>query len=297
MSRHQRTYDDALSRALHAAADQIEPSGDGLERIRARLSPPMPAPAAWMTTGYQRAAGQLLGRVTSLGAWLESLAGQIAERYRLDSSDQDGGSHALRWLRPAGAAATAAVIVVMGVFAIRTLPQAISPAAVNQPAGQGQQGGQGNGPGPAGRGSLYSSSILPGAPGGVPVPLGGQSTCKPQSATAPYSPPQPLGSPSASEPASTPTPSTSTTPPATTSPSQSPSSTPSQSPGVTQATPSTEPGATAAGTLAQDAAAAGQATAGQRAGSQPGGRAGTQVGATATPKHSASPTPTPTCGG
>ena len=295
MSRHQRTYDDALSRALHAAADQIEPSGDGLERIRARLSPPMPAPAAWMATGYQRAVGQLLGRVTSLGAWLESLAGQIAERYRLDSSDQDGGSHALRWLRPAGAAATAAVIVVMGVFAIRTLPQAISPTAVNQPAGQGQQGGQGGGPGTAGSGSQYSSSILQGAPGGVPGPIPGQSTCKSSSLTAPSTPPQPLDSPSASMPASTPSPSTSSTPPATTSPSQSPSSTPSQSPGGTQAAPSTDPGATAAGALVQDSAAAGQAVTGQRAASQPGGRAGTQVGAT--PKHSASPSPSPSCGG
>ena len=225
MSRHQRTYDDALSRALHAAADQIEPSGDGLERIRARLSPPMPAPAAWMATGYQRAVGQLLGRVTSLGAWLESLAGQIAERYRLDSSDQDGGSHALRWLRPAGAAATAAVIVVMGVFAIRTLPQAISPTAVNQPAGQGQQGGQGGGPGPAGTGSRLSSSSLSGNPGGGLLPVAGQSTCTSSSLTAPSSPPGPLGSgsPPASVPASSPPPSTPSTPPATTPPSQSPS--------------------------------------------------------------------------
>ncbi|HEY2508595.1 MAG TPA: hypothetical protein VGI58_18905, partial [Streptosporangiaceae bacterium] len=158
MSRHQRTYDEALSRALHAAADQIEPSGDGLERIRARLGPPMPAPAAWMSTSYQRALGQLLGRATSLGAWLEAIVGQIADRYRPGARDADG-PQSLRWLRPAGAAATAAVIVIMGVFALRAIPQAISAGAFNQSVKQGgQQNGQGGQQGADGNGSSLSGS-------------------------------------------------------------------------------------------------------------------------------------------
>jgi hypothetical protein len=34
-------YEEALRRALHAAADSIEPSADGLQRIRERLNRPM----------------------------------------------------------------------------------------------------------------------------------------------------------------------------------------------------------------------------------------------------------------
>src|ERR1700685_3935271 len=43
-------YEEALRRALHAAADSIEPSADGLERIRERLNRPMlsfEAASAW----------------------------------------------------------------------------------------------------------------------------------------------------------------------------------------------------------------------------------------------------------
>ena len=40
MSGLEYDYDDVLRRALHSAAESIEPSPDGLERIRERLAPP-----------------------------------------------------------------------------------------------------------------------------------------------------------------------------------------------------------------------------------------------------------------
>jgi hypothetical protein len=48
MNRSDRDYDEFLRRALHEAVDWLEPSEDGLERIRARLTRPRSTPVAWM---------------------------------------------------------------------------------------------------------------------------------------------------------------------------------------------------------------------------------------------------------
>ena len=48
MSQHHGDYEDFLRGALHAAVDSVEPAGDGLERIRARLTMPHPLPVAWL---------------------------------------------------------------------------------------------------------------------------------------------------------------------------------------------------------------------------------------------------------
>jgi hypothetical protein len=48
MNRSDRDYDELLRRALHEAVDWLEPSEDGLERIRARLKRPRSTPVAWM---------------------------------------------------------------------------------------------------------------------------------------------------------------------------------------------------------------------------------------------------------
>jgi hypothetical protein len=47
MNRGDRDYDEFLRRALHEAVDWLEPSEDGLERIRARLTRPRSTPATW----------------------------------------------------------------------------------------------------------------------------------------------------------------------------------------------------------------------------------------------------------
>lgn len=48
MSQHYDEYEEFIRRALHAAADSVEPSEDGLERIRRRLGAPHSVPVAWV---------------------------------------------------------------------------------------------------------------------------------------------------------------------------------------------------------------------------------------------------------
>ena len=48
MTQHRDDFEDFVRRALHAAAEAAEPSGDGLERIRARLRTPYPVLVAWV---------------------------------------------------------------------------------------------------------------------------------------------------------------------------------------------------------------------------------------------------------
>ena len=62
MRQREFDYDDILRRALRTAADGIEPSGDGLERIRARLTTPRPLAAAWLMAGYTDVALPALAR-------------------------------------------------------------------------------------------------------------------------------------------------------------------------------------------------------------------------------------------
>jgi len=110
MSQRDRDFDESLRRALHAAADSINPAGDGLERIRARTA--VALPVAWMM-GSGRAGGwSVLSRLRVLTAWLQpamawlwSAAADAAERFRPGRPD---GAHPRRygWLRPAAAAAT-----------------------------------------------------------------------------------------------------------------------------------------------------------------------------------------------
>ena len=51
MSGHGHDFDEFLRRVLQEQADAVEPGDDGLERIRARLTRPRPAPSAKMASG------------------------------------------------------------------------------------------------------------------------------------------------------------------------------------------------------------------------------------------------------
>src|SRR5258708_11533095 len=73
-----RYEEEILRRALHAAADRIEPAPDGLERVRARLSKPRPLAVAWLMVCWTGVAQPALLRMEPavaslferLGAWL-----------------------------------------------------------------------------------------------------------------------------------------------------------------------------------------------------------------------------------
>ena len=129
MSQRDRDYDEILRRALHAAANSVEPAEDGLERIRARLTTPYPMPLAWVMAGCSQLARYAVGAPQSALAWLETVLGGVRERFRAAQPGLPPGRR-LAWLRPAVAAAIAAVVVIAGALALTPLPQqAISQTA------------------------------------------------------------------------------------------------------------------------------------------------------------------------
>jgi hypothetical protein len=73
-----REHEELLRRALRVAADSVEPAGDGLERIRARLTTPRPAVAAWMMSGTEPAVLRLRPLLTRLRPLLTRLR-QVTE--------------------------------------------------------------------------------------------------------------------------------------------------------------------------------------------------------------------------
>src|SRR6185312_6802686 len=73
MSQHSGDYEDFLRGALHAAVDSVEPAGDGLERIRARLTTPRPLPVAWLMAACSWVATYARGSLDSVSAWLQTV--------------------------------------------------------------------------------------------------------------------------------------------------------------------------------------------------------------------------------
>ena len=61
MSQPYGDFEDFLRGALHASVDSAEPAGDGLERIRARLTTPRPLPVAWLLAAYSWVARRTRG--------------------------------------------------------------------------------------------------------------------------------------------------------------------------------------------------------------------------------------------
>src|SRR5438034_600016 len=79
-ARHYGIYEDLLRGALHAAVDSAEPAGDGLERIRARLTTPHPLPVAWLMAVCSWVARRARGSLDSVSAWLQTVPGEVHRR-------------------------------------------------------------------------------------------------------------------------------------------------------------------------------------------------------------------------
>src|SRR6266480_7433271 len=96
MSQHYGDYEDFLRGALHAAVDSAEPAGDGLERIRARLTTPHPLPVAWLMAVCSWVARYARGSLDSVSAWLQTVPralarpGDAGERSGTDASERSG---------------------------------------------------------------------------------------------------------------------------------------------------------------------------------------------------------------
>jgi len=297
-----REHEELLRRALRVAADSVEPAGDGLERIRARLTTPRPAVAAWMMSGTEPAVLRLRPLLTRLRPLLTRLrqvtesaldrrwAGRGALRLWAGRGALRlwAGRGALRthpaWLRPAAAMAAFVVIIGSGALAIRALQHTIRQTGVPTSLGvpEGTSSGQ------SGRGlNSKGHKVLSPVP---PVPLVAPSLpefwpLRTTTGTPPprTSQPTPLASPSCTP---TVTQSRSPTPSPPTSPSVSPSPPPSGSPSPTPpatgsptptVSPTDSPAASSAGAVTQAVAAAPLSTgAGSTSGSPaPGVQTGT----------------------
>jgi hypothetical protein len=255
MTGQERDYDEVLSRVLHSTTDRIEPVGDGLTKIQARLAEPWLKRQWWLLRNESAVLGWVL--VVRCQSWFSTVrsggagdatadeataAGPAGGGGRLRSLPVLGGivawasakrprkagaprrmsvGPAMAWFRPALAVAGAVVLVVAGVFALGQIQQKIGLTSGN-PSGtstSSQSGGSG--------GTNGSAS---------PADSGGQSATQGSAATAkPGSSPSGKASPSPTSPSPSPS-------PASPSPSPSPTSaSPSPSPSPTSASPTPSP--------------------------------------------------------
>ena len=204
--------DDVLRRALHAAADPIEPAGDGLTRIMHRLSTPSAIRQATLLVT------DCVDLARLITIWLEpAFTGATRLRWRHDAGyrrelpPQPARApmrHAGSWLRPALAVVGAAAIVVIAVLVLGPVRQIVARTSLNTGPGTGA---------PAHAGA-HSTSSSP-----------GQSPTASLTRTSPTRP----GTTSAKAGRTSHRPGTTPTSSPAVTPSVSPAASPSQSPGVT----------------------------------------------------------------
>jgi len=236
-------HEASLRAALLAAADTLEPSGDGLERIRARLRQPRPAPLALA----QAASAELFMRAP---ARLQDAVYQVAYWFRLVSERfgpaQPPGRHRSRahgLLRPLAAMTVVMFIVAAGTYVAIDASTGIFPSSSSSQPGSGPNtGGHTGAPAPGASHTSGTQSAL-GTGSHTPAPA---KSCKPaapgQPTTSPAAQQSPGTSPSANP---TPTDSTSTdtsTPSPGDSAAQASAAPPSAAPSV--APPASSPGPT-----------------------------------------------------
>ena len=259
MMTQDRDYEDALRRALTAAAESIEPAGDGLQRIRHRLdSPRSPRsalsgcaewlelhgtrflvrlePATEATRNALRRTGPLLALVNFLRGLLSPQSARRAGGHRGAAGSPGRLGPAGPWLKPVLAVSAAVAIVVVGVVILNhETGTLISPLnSVTTPSSQGSG---------LSSGGTTANSKRWKLPLGVKTELPSGPAQNPRTKTVPVVACTPTPSPSATTTApaggatATPTPTptgTVTSPPATPQPTVTgqPSPTPTASPGT-----------------------------------------------------------------
>ncbi len=216
--------EEALRRALHAAADSLEPAADGLTRIRARLSPPRPLGVAWLTALWARLSGIAGARLEPALTWLAGQLPAAAGPLRAWFAGA-GARHRRRrvwWQQPSVAISAVVVIAAAAGIMLSGLPSAITQgAAQNQSSHEGGGVSGQNGTGVNGSGQPYASPGT-GKRGRTASP---SASCSPSAAGTKKGTASPSPSSSASpspspSPTSTPSPTPTPTPTATASPDQ-----------------------------------------------------------------------------
>lgn len=203
-----------LRAALRAAADSLEPRGDGLELIRTRLQHARPRAVIWLLAAWDalwlRAPAALQDAVYRVSAVLWAAWDRFGPA-------QAPGKHRSRtqsMLRPLAAMGVVMFIVAAGTYVAIDISTAVSPSSSNLnpgngPAGTNKGGAQASStPDRSGLGSgagFHSSS---------PSPTCSPTTTPPASSSAPVSPNPSASSSPTDTPTPTPTP-TDSSPPTT----------------------------------------------------------------------------------
>ncbi|WUH96690.1 hypothetical protein OHR68_24340 [Spirillospora sp. NBC_00431] len=196
-------HGEILRRALHAEADTVNPAGDGLERIRARIA-----------DGH--------GRRFGLGRFGLARYGLGFDRFTVN------------WARPVLAVAAAVAIAGLGVTAPQTIDRIQQSVGNNGPA-DGEQGpGDGTRTGAGGDPQFPDPSSPGGDASGDPSSSASPSASTSQGISACRIPPPVQGTPTMpASPGAESTPAPSTTP----CPGRPPAQTPTTSPTPTTSTP------------------------------------------------------------
>ena len=279
MTGQERDYDEVLSRVLHSTTDHIEPVGDGLTKIQARLAEPWLKRQWWLlrseftTIGWvlavrcqswfnQMRSGSAAGADAGAAATGKASASVASDDGRLRSLPVIGGiaaraaakrprhassrlrnsvGPAMVWLRPALAVAGAIVHVVAGVFAMGGL----------QGAGLFGSYANSNVPstGPsshAGEPGITNGSGSQAPPGSAPTPQPSTTPTEPSSTPSGQGggAPGPVLSPAAASPSGSPSSSPTSgnsSPTATPTSTPTPSPTPTPTPTATLTTPGASP--------------------------------------------------------
>jgi hypothetical protein len=253
-----RDYEDILRDALRAAAESIEPAGNGLERIRHR-------------SHSRRSARSMLARAADwlrlyrirLSVRLESFRWELSQRgigQPPTGPDHDGrtpvGKTAARlgpaaaWLKPAFAVGAVVAVVVVGVVTLNRMQEAVI-TPTNSVTSPGHQHAPAAAAGLAGRGRwtvpIGVSTSLPPATSRKKAALALPAVaCTPTPSPSPS--PTPSGTASAT-PSATPSGTASATPSPTPSDTGSPTDTPTTGTGGSTASASANDAKTTAGAM------------------------------------------------
>lgn len=260
MSGFSADHEDVLRRELRAAADSVEPSGDGLERIRERIGMRPALSFASIAAWYSAMALRVAAVAEVAFVAVADVFWAVVDRFRPVAAGPGHARSRLGWLRPVAAMGTAIFVVAAGAFAILTLPHAMSSSSgffsqLTQSGGSSPAGG-GRSAAADGASPLSSSRAAAAGASGTAAASSAASKCSRVSGPLPGT-----GSPSpGSSNSTTPSPAGSTTPPTTTPPTTTPPVTTSPSPTPTTTSPGTASTATASVSSAAAVAGLGSAT-------------------------------------
>jgi hypothetical protein len=260
----EREWDEILRRAMHSAVDSIEPSGDGLQRIRQRLEKPrwqvqlhlwvaecagvVRLICVRLAPAVSAVSAAVLTARSALRTWLRwpregaPADGDPAGHRGTAHHSQPPGRLAglLGRLRPALAVAAAVVVVVAGVFALFQLRQGVT--SIDLLGGRGQSPSAGSPAGTASTGHSVIPGVAPSPSGVAPRPSPRATGARHHASPAPTCPPnassQPPQGASSSPPVSpSPAGSATDTPSPGGSTDPSPAATATSSPAVTSGPP------------------------------------------------------------